>query len=196
MIGILQIGDRVTLYDGSPVDGTVVQLQPNTLVRVNRSGTQVSASISGNIGYRISRRTTQTTLTASSHHGSANYAADIQEDYDLPEGRTLIYRIRKQADPPDTDFFEARLVETARGVWQVATISAHRLDLRGRGLMPAVLLAAKAWTGGQVRSSSNTEAEEVLRAEGRELLATRSWERMKARGDARYVASEDRYYVT
>lgn len=138
---------------------------------------------------------TRELLHASCRDGSSAYDAEIEWGEDLGR-RTLTYRIVPPGGSLRDDFFSARLEQVAEGVWQVSAIVANRADLRGRGLMPAVLLDARTRTGGVVRSSSNQPAHKCLHAERRTASATASWVRMVERGDARSVPEEDRFYVT
>lgn len=133
-------------------------------------------------------------LTVTSSRGVLDVLVHIEERDDLGR-RALLYRA-VPAMAPEGDFFEARLVVVAQTIWQVVALAAHRPELRGVGVAPALLLDARTRTGGTVRSSSNLPAAKVLPNEYRTRSATETWERMRARGCATYDATVDRYEVT
>lgn len=126
-------------------------------------------------------------LTATSSGGAQAVEAHVNVTAD-----DITYHVVFPGEPLSKDFFFAHLRQVASGIWQIVAISAHRADLHGIGIGPAVLLDAKARLGARVMSSpAGTAASGVFRS----ASATAMWERMLARGNARYDSATDQYEV-
>jgi hypothetical protein len=106
--------------------------------------------------------------------------------------RTVMVRVRAQLQSDKEDSFELELEEGAAGVWRIQTIShSFAPHLRQMGIPDALLPRMKARLGGQVRSSPTSGAGNVSRSSN----ATTMWNRLVAKGDARYDSQADVYWV-
>lgn len=103
--------------------------------------------------------------------------------------RNLVYRLRTQ---PDDEYFFEFTIKEEQDLLRVVMMNNHsRPEYTGKGIPEAMIVRLAKESGKRISSSSNQGCENEYRT----VAASKIWQRLVARGLARYDETEDRFYV-